>query len=396
MQTLHLHTDVLRWAREKSGLDVRGLARTLKVKPEKVQAWEETGAITFRDAEKLAKSTRVPLALLFDDEPPKLDDDLPVPDYRTHRADRLIEPSLELLDVVDGALLRQGWYSEYVRGSGGAALSLVGSITMGMKPLHAAKIIRNELPGFPAFQGTPDDRLRSDVAALEEYGIMVLRSGVVWNQTNRKLDPEEFRGFALSDEYAPLIFVNSADARTAQRFSLVHELAHIALNKSGVSNPSLNPNARHSDVEQFCNRAAAEILMPQDQINSLSIPSTPEQWHMLSRSTFGVSPFALLLRLRDAGKLGRKEANDLYKKLAEHAGKIPPKEGNRGGDGIRNIITRNGKLLTRAVVEQVFDGRMLIREGASLLGIRKGETLRKLGKEVGVGNLGRCSYLKVV
>ncbi|HMM61712.1 MAG TPA: ImmA/IrrE family metallo-endopeptidase, partial [Candidatus Rifleibacterium sp.] len=78
------------------------------------------------------------------------------------------------------------------------------------------------------------------VERSEQAGIIILRSGKVGNNTHRTLDVKEFRGFVIYDELAPFIFINGADAKAAQIFTLVHELAHVWLGASGVSNNGLD------------------------------------------------------------------------------------------------------------------------------------------------------------
>jgi len=57
------------------------------------------------------------------------------------------------------------------------------------------------------------DALRLFIGQADAMGIMVMCSSVVLNNNTRHLDPDEFRGFALSDDLAPLVFINGADTK---------------------------------------------------------------------------------------------------------------------------------------------------------------------------------------
>ena len=91
--------------------------------------------------------------------------------------------------------------------------------------------------------------------------------GVDRDDTHRKLDRREFQGFALVDRYAPLIFVNGADFKAAQMFTLAHELAHVFVGATGVSNVDATSSSSH-DAERFCNSAAAEFLVSEKELTA--------------------------------------------------------------------------------------------------------------------------------
>jgi len=70
----------------------------------------------------------------------------------------------------------------------------------------------------------------------------------------------------LADPYAPLIFVNGADAKSAQMFTLAHELAHVWVGKDGLFN-LVNTLPANDDTENFCNQVAARRALDLHRIN---------------------------------------------------------------------------------------------------------------------------------
>ena len=251
--------ELLRWARERAGLSLAALAKRFPHLPD----WESGEARpTLKQLETFAKATYAPIGFLFLPEPPV--EQVPIPDFRTVGNRHVERPSPDLLDTVYVCQQRQEWYRDFARSEREAPPPFVGSIALTENVDAAATRIRTAL-GFDidARRRMPTwtDALRRFIEQADHAGILVMVSGVVGSNNRRKLDPDEFRGFALSDDLAPLVFINGADSKSAQMFTLAHELAHIWLGQSALSDvgPASSPS---NDVEIWCSRVAAELLAP--------------------------------------------------------------------------------------------------------------------------------------
>ncbi len=227
------------------------------------------------------------------------------------------------------------------------------------------------------------EALRLFVGLADGIGVLVMTSGIVMNNTHRKLNPKEFRGFALSDKVAPLVFVNGADSKSAQMFTLAHELAHIWLGQSAISD-STPDSSGGNRIETWCNRVAAEMLVPLAAVKS-ELVEGEELTYTVNRLTraFKVSSLVILQRLRDAGLIPASEFGSIYTEELERLDNLPKRTG--GGDFYVSTVARYNRRFTRALVESTLEGRTLYRDAYRLLGISKTETFNQLGRTLQFG-----------
>ena len=261
MNRVAIKPQLLRWACERAGFD----AADLEHKFPRLADWESGEAQpTLKQVEAFAKATHTPVGYLFLQEPPV--EKVPIPDFRAVGNARIGHPSPDLLDTIYVCQQRQEWFRDYARSVGERPLEFVGSANVRDEIVVTAARIRSAL-GFDLDERrrmpTWTDALRHFIEHADGLGILVMCNGVVHNNNHRHLDPQEFRGFAMADDLAPLVFINGADTKSAQMFTLAHELAHIWLGQSAVSDaqPVLVPD---QDVERWCNQVAAELLVPLD------------------------------------------------------------------------------------------------------------------------------------
>ena len=253
---------VMQWALERSGIAIDSLQK----KWPKITSWlDGTAEPTLKQIQDFAKKTHVNLNLLFADEVPDMS--LQIADFRTV-GNVSPCPSPELYDTVNDMLYRQDWMSSYFAEEEYDPISLVGMFReVSGSPDNTAEMaamIRDYL-GLEedwAF-GARDysEALRQFKSAVEAKRISVVINGVVGDNTSRPLNVDEFRGFVLSDRFAPIVFVNGRDAKSAQIFTLAHELAHLGFADTGLSSPNAEIEAG-TERGRRCDAIAAELLIP--------------------------------------------------------------------------------------------------------------------------------------
>jgi Zn-dependent peptidase ImmA (M78 family) len=373
---IHVNPTMLQWARQRAALTPDELAGKVSVSPDAVSQWEQTGDLTLAHLERLADRTYTPLGYLFLQQPPV--ETLPIPDFRTVDGEKIDHPSPNLLATLYLCERRQEWYRSFLVSEGEEPLPFVGTAKASDPAEGLATAIRNAI-GLDlearANLATWEEALRVMVQGVEDAGILVMRNGIVGNNTHRKLEVEEFRGFVLSDPYAPLIFINATDSRAAQMFTLAHELVHIWLGQSGLSDVrigSLNP------VERYCNRVAAELLAPRSDFlkrwNPIADPA--DEIRRLARY-YKLSIMAVLIRAYEAGKLSEEQFDQLY---SAESGRGRLKSDTGGGDFYNTQRSRLGRRFGRAVIASALEGRVLYRDALDLLGLKKMETFHKLAR----------------
>ena len=381
-----LRPQVLRWARERAGFDEAQLADKLKVKPERIADWEASGSITYAKVNALARHTYTPIGYLYLRAP--LDDRLPITDFRTRSDTPALRPSPNLLETVYLMQRRQMWMSEELMYEGAAPLEFVGSFSRHDSPLRVATGMNDVLEldgGWAAAEGTWTNALRTLRDHIESAGILVVSNGIVGNNTRRKLDPEEFQGFALVDDYAPLIFINNADYKTAQIFTLAHELVHIFVGEPGVSKFEDLHRSDH-ETEQLCDLMAAEFLVPEDELRTYwpdAIHSSDP--HQTVARHFKVSTVVAARRAMDTSLISRDDFFEYYhENKAKDWGGRQLEESGSGGNFWNNQRGRIGLRFGSAVSRAVREGRLAYREAYDLTSL-KGDTFASMPEQMGFG-----------
>lgn len=362
---VNINSDILTWAIARAGYKLSEFA----LKIPKVEQWiSGEKNPTVKQLEDFSKKVHLPFGYLFLAEPPI--ENLPIPFFRTNTA-VTTKVSVNVYDTILLLQQRQDWLREYLKDSEFDELAFVGKFNLQSSIKDIVADIRNtlNLPENWANEfKTWEEAQNHLIQHIEEKGIITVFNGVVENNTSRKISVEECRGFVLVDKIAPFMFINNADGKAAQMFTIIHELAHIWIGQSaGFDFGKLQ--AANDPIEQLCDKVAAEFLVPEQAFNQ--IWHTNPSINYLSRY-FKVSEIVIARRALDLGKMTRTAFFQFYE---EYINREFVKKENQGSGGDFYATTKKRLSITFAahINNAVKSGKLLYRDAYKLTSL-KGDT----------------------
>ena len=379
--------DVLAWARDRAQMSIDVLSDKLLTKSERIEAWEKgEQKPTFNQAQKLARVLHIPFGYLFLSSPPE--EKLPIPDLRTigDNEPETITPAFR--DLLNDVKRKQAWYRDYAIENGEEPFPYLGKFSVNDGVMEVSDSIREALSLTASDRAKCRDKdayLKLLTEKIEALGVLVMRNSVVGSNTSRSLNVHEFRGFAISDTYAPLIFINSSDANSAKIFTLIHELAHLWIDESGISSVDLL-KADNNTTEKFCNAVSAEVLVPRAAFTEIwDTQQAVTENAITTAQYFKVSTFVTARRAWNLGFIRDDIFFAYYREASKEFEEIRQKkraESKGGGNPYANTWSRNGKRFSRAVAEAALSQSLLLRDAGAMLNMNPNNVLdfaNKLG-----------------
>lgn len=391
-EKIPINPAILRWAREDAGLSPEEAAERARLKPlkrtqdgqerspaDRLLAWEKgEDAPSLRQLEGVAKAYQRPLITFFLTAPPIKQTILA--DFRTTsgRGGRIhdtpefaaLKRRIEALHEELKEIAAEEQYPE---------LGFIGSVSVETPIPVIVEMIRKGL----RFDYAEQEQLSNKEKLINmlrkkahDAGVFVLFEGNLGSY-HTSIHPEEFRGLAFVDKRAPLIVINPNDAKAAQIFTFLHEVTHLCLGTSGVSNiNALSASTRYEHAltsEKICDMVAAEFLVPEvavkreigeeknnslEQINNLAV-------------RFNVSRAVIARRLFDMSLIKEVEYWGLIRAFKVDWENSKLRQKNAEGGPSRNILDKHrlGDKLIHTIIGAAVDGKMALQDAARLLHI---------------------------
>ncbi len=374
----YITAKVLKWARESAKITEENAAFKIGVSVDKYKEWENGGDYpTIRQAQTLAKAYRRPFALLFLPDVPN--DFQPLQDFRKTGSKNLSTSSIFIIREIQQ---KQAWISEENKENNENKVPFVGRFTIKDRPEIVANDIITTLDINP-LNYKLNNPINEWIDKAESNGIFISRTSFIHSRL--KLDSTEIQGFAIADNYAPFVFINSDDWNASQLFTLVHELAHLWIAETGLSNeiePFITNPGIYNPIEIFCNEVAANALIPKEYIYSLDNKDFDNTEKVFKNAKkIGVSSFALLIRALNLKTISLSqykqlkiqadiEYNEFLKREQEKKQKQKKNDKIGGPNYFLLQLNRNSRLFTQTVLDAFRGGAIEPSMASNLLNVQ--------------------------
>lgn len=356
----------LKIARENIGISSQSATKKISRSTKDIVAdWESGKSLpTWPQVIKLSKIYNVSEFLFFSEKPIK--EQKIIPDYRVDFDVKNEEKVKKLINLV---LTRQKCLEKYVKENGFTKNNLQGSGKDLVSPKQLADFISYNLNidihEFREISGRKN-ALNYLIEKAELKGIFVGKT-----LAQHRIKISDMRGLFISNDYCPFIILNRKDSKSAQIFSLIHELAHFFRKSDAVSNSfdfrgvdkSLNSE------EVFCNKVAAELLLPKEDFNERFYEkSSIDYFSKLCK----VSSIFIFYRLKELGKINPELSDNLEIEIKRETEinlfkKAEIEKLKKGGSYTNNMKDSNGSLFNRIVYKNYSENKLGYVEASKLL-----------------------------
>lgn len=363
---------VMKWARESAKLDIATAAKRIGRSEDEIEQWERGEKMpSFAQARKASEVYKRSLAVFYLPEAPREFDTLR--DFRQLPQDASREWSPELALLIRQVQARQEWLREFLVEEGSDGVPFVGSASVQTPVSELSATIRKTLELQLEEQmacSSAREALNLWIDHAEYFGISICREGGI--------ECEEARGFVLTDQYAPFVYINSNDSYAGRLFTLVHELVHLWINEPGISNLGNLRRLRSEEarIERFCNQVAADTLVDQSLMARYWRDRDVDE-HLCDQVSgvarkFAVSEEVIARRLLDMNEITEAEYLDLRRyyneRWTEHRRRQRAQEGGPAY-GLRMALV-NGYQFARIVLGAYKRGRISGRDASGLLHVK--------------------------
>lgn len=382
---------MLTWARKTSGLSAEEAARKIglgasarNTPAEKLRALE-TGdkKPTRMQLERMAKAYWRPLTTFYLESPPSAGDR--GVDFRRQNQQATKEDAARLDALLRNLCARQSMVRSLLEDDEDARpLSLIGAISQSTPVKEAAARIRAALgvenaACFCQEHQIPEHLFATLRRRIEELGVFVLLAGDLGSH-HAKINEKAFRGFAIADDLAPFIAINSEESQAARTFTLLHELTHILIGSTGVSAPPepTKPTTSEEKIERFCNDVASEFLLPGNMLPAIHKQAKLDLVSEIIGKFAGdrnISEPMVAYRLWRAGRISAamlRKLLGLYGERREEMRKRRREDASGGASSYPAQRTEIGSALLNLVARALRADELTHTKAARILGVSSG------------------------